>query len=194
MAKINGCVEYSKVLEEVIKYAKTNRKMLYVAWFDLQDAFGSVSHSLIQWILSHFHILESEAAYILDLYSKLTGKVKTKEWTSDIFKFLTGIFQGDPFSPIIFLMCFQPLLAYIQEQSDKGFTFRTHHIITLPFADDFNLFGSRLKTFQNSLMLSRTKQSLWASYLSPENAGPQQFVTANQPPVPFSSSTNKERK
>ena len=75
MAKINGCMEHTKVLEEMVNFARSNKKTLYSAWFDLQDAFGSVPHGLIEFILKLFHIPEAEAGYILDLYKKLSGAV-----------------------------------------------------------------------------------------------------------------------
>ena len=53
---INGCVEHVKVIQEVIQHAKANNKTAHVTWFDLIDAFGSLSHMLIPYVLSHYHL------------------------------------------------------------------------------------------------------------------------------------------
>ena len=78
--------------------------------------------------------------YIISLYGTLRGKIRTSEWVSEEFSFDKGVFQGDPLSPIIFLMCFNPILEDLRkfEESD-GYVLDGKPFITLPFADDFNL-------------------------------------------------------
>ena len=78
--------------------------------------------------------------YIISLYSCLRGKIRTSDWISEEFSFAKGVFQGDPLSPIIFLMCFNPILEDLKrfEESD-GYCLNGKPYISLPFADDFNL-------------------------------------------------------
>ena len=146
---INGCMEHIKVLQEVIQDAKANRKTVHISWFDLTDAFGSVSHDLIQFCLEHFHLPEAERKYIHSLYSQLSGKISTKDWISDVFRFLKGIFQGDPYSPSIFLVIFQPLIDFIQSHKDShGYQLGKSKVLTTPFADDFDLITNNLTKHQ----------------------------------------------
>ena len=69
----------------------------------------------------------------------------TKDWESNFFMFLRGVFQGDPYSGIIFLIVFNPLIEYIkQHRETHGYTLTTKDkgvksVVTTPFADDFNL-------------------------------------------------------
>ena len=70
MDGVNGCVEHVTVIQEIIQNATHNNKTVHNTWFDLEDAFGSVSHMLIP---------------ITSLYSKLEGQIKTKNLESDIF-------------------------------------------------------------------------------------------------------------
>ena len=44
---INGCIEHNAVLDEIVKDAKHKKKTVHMTFFDLEDAFGSVPHSLI---------------------------------------------------------------------------------------------------------------------------------------------------
>ena len=76
--------------------------------YDIQEAFGSVSHTLIPFVLKHYNVPENVIKYVEDLYSKLSGVVQTKQWSSIPFKFRRGVFQGDPYSPIICLVTFNP--------------------------------------------------------------------------------------
>ena len=42
--KISSSQDHNLVLGEILNHAKENSKNVYVTWFDLEDAFGSVSH------------------------------------------------------------------------------------------------------------------------------------------------------
>jgi hypothetical protein len=53
MNGINGCVEQVQVVQEVIQHAKSNHRTAHITWFDLVDAFGSLSHMLILHVLQH---------------------------------------------------------------------------------------------------------------------------------------------
>ena len=68
----------------------------------------------------------------------------TPDWETEMFKFLRGTFQGDPYSCAIFLIVFNPLIQYIKLQSERtGYRLETQQqqqfISTTPFADDFNI-------------------------------------------------------
>ena len=110
---INGCVEHVTVVQEIIQDAKYHKKTAYVTWFDLEDTFGSVSHILIPFVLNYYNFPTHITNYITNLYSKLQGKVIKQNWESDIFQFLKGVFQEDPF---IFLIIFNPIIKYINQQ------------------------------------------------------------------------------
>ena len=75
---INGCVEHVQVVQEVIQHAKANHKTVHLTWFDLIDAFGSLPHMLIPHVLQHYFIPTQIISYIVDIYSKLKGRIKTK--------------------------------------------------------------------------------------------------------------------
>ena len=54
MANINGCVEHTTLLQEIIQHSRKNNKTLHISSYDLQDAFGSISHDLIPITLKHY--------------------------------------------------------------------------------------------------------------------------------------------
>ena len=65
----------------------------------------------------------------MDLYSKLEGRVVTSEWETDLFEFKKGAFQGDPYSCVIFLVVFNPIIEYIKQNSEKcGYEIKTNNI------------------------------------------------------------------
>jgi hypothetical protein len=88
--------------------------MLHCTFFDLADAFGSVSHDFIKISLERLRFPPQIVSYFVNVYSQLNGLVLTKDWRSENFCFEKGFFQGDPSSPIIFLACFNPILEKLE--------------------------------------------------------------------------------
>ena len=154
---INGCVEHVMVVQETLQHAKLNKKTVHLTSFDCEDAFGSVPHMLIPHVMSHYFLPETIITYITSLYTKLQGKVCTKDWDTEIFRFLKGVFQGDPYSGVIFLIVFNPLIEHIKKHKEThGYSISTvkhgvKSVITTPFADDFNLITQN-KTMHQELV------------------------------------------
>ena len=57
---INGCIEHIQVLQQIIQDAKTKNKTVHISWYDLADAFVSVSHDLIPICLKYYNIPAQE--------------------------------------------------------------------------------------------------------------------------------------
>ena len=91
--------------------------------------------------------------YFSQLYSSCQAVVQTPSWRCDPFNFRCGVFQGDPLSPTIFLMVFNPVLLQLKNMEERyGYKLHTENqttsIITLPYADDFCLITRDLRTHQ----------------------------------------------
>ena len=82
---LSGCLDHNVIMQEVISHCKANKRTAHITFFDLEDAFGSVSHDLIPISLERMHIPENVRAYIVSLYKNLKGKLKTGVWVSDNF-------------------------------------------------------------------------------------------------------------
>lgn len=82
----------------------------------------------------------SICSYEENLYSNLQGNVRGPDWSSSSFQFKRGVFQGDPLSPIIFLLVFNPIIQFLKNfEESHGYNLEGERYITLPFADDFCL-------------------------------------------------------
>ncbi len=140
---INGCIEHTQIMHEILAHARNNNKTCHVTYFDLADAFGSVEHELIYLTMQRNGLPPVVIQYVKNLYSHLEGYVQGDEWSSEQFRFKKGVFQGDPWSPIIFLQTFNQILEYIKSiQNEYGYNLNGTKFISLPFADDFCLITS----------------------------------------------------
>ena len=80
---------------------------------------------LIHHVLVHYHLPDPIVNYITNIYSKLKGRVKTRDWESNVIEFLRGAFQGDPYSGVIFLIAFNQLIEHIKKYKEsQGYTIK----------------------------------------------------------------------
>ena len=124
-------------MEELIKHVRNKNLASHISFFDLADAFGSVPHDLILHTLKRNHFPQQVQEYFKGLYDVTKSKVMTKSFQSDPFSFKRGVTQGDPMSPIIFILTFQPIIDFILKNEDFGVMVGGERVITLPYADDF---------------------------------------------------------
>ena len=118
-----------------------------MTFIDLRNAFRSVPHKLISDMLHHIHVPAQIQEYVSHTYSKLTAEIHTDNWKSPPFQISTGVFQGDTHSPLLFLLSFNPIIAYIDHLPRCQSNYQTQQAFPLP-THTFMLSGMR-KTQRN---------------------------------------------
>ena len=136
-------------MEDINKDAKQKKRKAHVTFFDLEDAFGSVPHSLIDKTLEQNFIPENIRIYFHNLYTHAQTVTQSKPWKSDPFSFKRGVFQEKPIRPVIFLLLvFNPILQDLQNNSHTGYKLGHISYVTLSYADDFCLISKKKTTHQ----------------------------------------------
>jgi hypothetical protein len=136
-------MEHIASLTALIENARSVHSPLFVTFLDLANAFGSVSHQFIHDMLTLIQLPASITGYLHNLYSKLQAFVSTPLWNTDTFAIQRGVFQGDTISPIIFLLCFEPLVKLATQDPSKGYVPR----IAIPGSDSLPPVGSTIYLF-----------------------------------------------
>ena len=82
-------------------------------WLDLANAFGSVPHSFIAFVLSRYQVPAEWINLIMVYYHGMWGRVSMSTHKSHWVKIECGIFAGCTVSVIVFLACFNIFLEYL---------------------------------------------------------------------------------
>ena len=125
----------------MLQDAKRNGKPIVTTWLDLQNAYGTVPHNLIQFALEWYHVPEHIRKIIFNYYDELFIRVKTEDWTTDWIKCCTGVFQGCPLSCILFLAVFNLCLDLLDQSSHLGYRMSSSDLTSSAkaYADDLTL-------------------------------------------------------
>lgn len=118
---ISGCVEHTQALMEALQDAKRRKRDITVCWLDLANAFGSVSHNLIQFAGEWYHVPDSIRSIIHNYYDDLAVKISTENWITEKVSYEQGLFQGCPLSVVLFLMVFEICLDQLSAFEHLGY-------------------------------------------------------------------------
>ncbi|KAJ3581477.1 hypothetical protein NHX12_016599 [Muraenolepis orangiensis] len=86
-----GCLEHTGVVTQLIREARENMGNMSVLWFDLENAFGSIPHKLVQFTLTKHHVPSRCRDLIADYYSNFRMRVSSGAITSSWHKVEIGI-------------------------------------------------------------------------------------------------------
>lgn len=101
------CVNYL----EQIQTAKREKRDLHVVWLDLANAYGSVPHQLIAFVLDHLYIPENSKTMMSGYFQDLQMRFELRNLTSCWQSLEVGIAMGCSISPILFVAAFEVILS-----------------------------------------------------------------------------------
>uniref|UniRef100_A0A3B3W1G7 Reverse transcriptase domain-containing protein n=1 Tax=Poecilia latipinna TaxID=48699 RepID=A0A3B3W1G7_9TELE len=133
-----GCSTNLMLLDGVIRRAVRQKETLAVVFIDLARAFDSVSHKLIREVLARRKVDSGICDLISDAYSQTSSRVVTKRGRTRAIQLKVGVKQGDPMSPLLFNLCLDPLLTFLDLRG-SGYTLSGQRITALAYADDLVL-------------------------------------------------------
>ena len=164
IAGVDGCMEHSNMINEIIHDANRSRRNLYICSIDLKDAFGSIPHGYILHTLNEMNFPQEIQDIIEDSYCRSEAKIHIEGKVSKSFDIKRGVKQGCPVSPLIFNLCLNPLLTEV-DYTHEGYRLdETTKIVIQAYADDIVLFSEKreemediLQTVQEFLNYSKLK-------------------------------------
>ncbi|KAK3925266.1 Retrovirus-related Pol polyprotein from type-2 retrotransposable element R2DM [Frankliniella fusca] len=146
-----GCLEHNFILQQCIDEVKVSSRHLAVAWLDLRNAFGSVPHSVIFFILKQHGVHPGLISIIKDLYMNCTTTFSTLSGETRAVPMLSGVKQGDPLSPIVFNLAIELLIRAVNACNQEHFELFWKTAGCLAFADDLVLLAKNPTCLQRLL-------------------------------------------
>lgn len=158
---VAGCVEHTTMQWEMIKHAKSKQRQIVMAWLDLENAYGSMRHMLVQFALKWFHVPQKISELVFRYYESIFLKVVTDDWCSDYFHLGIGVPQGCTASTIIFDVGFQVVLdmwKWLTRDVSPCYRFNDVKIsVSCPtYADDVELVAEKPGDCQKSINAFQT--------------------------------------
>jgi len=131
---------------------------------DLKKAYDSVFWEVVQEILDGLHFPSLFITWIMACITTPTFTIQLNGRDHGSFKGKRGLRQGDPLSPLLFVLVMEYLSRLFQRATTKpGFKFhpqcRINKMVHMMFADDLIVFSAADRLTVHELMLAFEKFS-----------------------------------
>lgn len=152
------CIGQIISLHETIRNSQLKGKDTYVCFIDFQQAFDSVPHFPMMKAISDFGIRGKMFNLIKDIYTDSKCKVRLNDGKLTLeIPIKRGVKQGDPLSPILFIIFIDSLSKLIQSRCLGVNLGKGLNLSNLLYADDVSLCTHSTRKLQHILDLT----SLW---------------------------------
>ena len=135
-----GIFEQVFKLRSVIKDANENSKPAAVLFLDLKSAFDNIDRDAVFKMMDAYNVDKKYSTYIKTFYDNLDYYVSSKNKHTELRKWGKGLLQGCSLSPLLFTMCMNYALTYLNKTSLNAngyqFTETDSKILFLAFMDD----------------------------------------------------------
>lgn len=147
-------------VQEILNvFHKSTNKIDWCALkLDMKKAYERIEWDFLWAILQSFGFSPLWISWVKEYVTNVSYSIKVNGHTSDWFKSSRGMWQGDPLSPYLFIICMEVFIrqlsiAAFNPKSGLGFKIhpKTMNIPALLFADDSLLFCKASATAYSSL-------------------------------------------
>ena len=124
---------------------------MHAIYIDISKAFNSIQHWHIEEVLKYYKINPKLIAAIMNFLENRRARLKINSQVIEWFKVTQGTPQGDSISPLLFLMCINPIIEYINQKREGYKLNKWMKISILAYANNIVLIGSSRKEIKKTL-------------------------------------------
>ena len=124
---------------------------VHIAFIDFTKAFDGISRDALFKLLMKYDISSRMLKVIMNMYSKMSSKVRTNAGESENFPQAKGLMQGECLSPTLFACYINRLEKKINAIKEMGVTMNGQKISLLIYADDLVLINRSSDGLQKGL-------------------------------------------
>ena len=136
----NHIQKFKYIYEDIIS---SENRHAHIWLLDFNKAFDRVSHTYLRRVLQKFNIGPRMSNILLLITTQQYAKIRINNYESGIIPLEQGTRQGNPVSPLLFNLCLEPFLYYLQQQL-QGYALSyypfSQNYKLLAYADDLTLF------------------------------------------------------
>lgn len=147
-----SCEGHIYTLMDIFEDAKINDAELHALFIDLKKAFDTFPHWMAGEIFKNYHFPQEFCDIIDSLYKNLSCNIVTDIGQIDNIPILKGTRQGDPLSPLIWILFLDPLLHWLNH-NNLGYKINKSNksLKNLAWCDDLVFLSSDRKDIENQL-------------------------------------------
>ena len=124
----------------VVEEIRKKQRSITITLLDLKNAFGEVSHNLIETTLKYHHIPDSIIDMIKLIYADFYTSITIDDFITPFIPVKNGVLQGDCVSPLLFNLVVNTFIRYIEKDHFEQLGYKYFQYLVpkhwMQFADD----------------------------------------------------------
>ena len=135
------------IIESIKNYYKSRKLDHYITFLDFEKAYDRIEHHYLLDVLKKFNFGNYIVNMIKILYQSQRSQLMINGYLTKPIYNSRGVRQGDPLSPLLFILALEPLAINLNANQELGIPIpqSSTRQTNLMFADDTTLFSSSLK-------------------------------------------------
>ena len=101
--------------DHVLEYAKRNNRFGILVAIDFEKAFDSLNRAFLVKVLQKFNFGTYFLQWIRTFYTNISSCVLNNGFATNFFSVSRGVRQGDPLSPLLFILSLEILACFIRQ-------------------------------------------------------------------------------
>ena len=134
---------------------------LYCFFFDYEKAFDKINRSFLWQKLLVENVSSKFVSALRSMYTVVKSCVRYRFSTSSFFNSYNGLKQGDPSSPLLFMLFINDIVQNINVGLDKIFTIDELQLFLMLYADDAVVFAKSPEVLQSILADIESYCNIW---------------------------------
>ncbi len=125
------------LIRDLIDLVNKNEEEAAFLFIDQEKAFDRVNHKILYKVLEKFGFGESFINWIKTIYLDASTRLSINGFLTDPIPLLSGVRQGCPLSPLLFVMVIELLALQLRNNPNiVGFTVSNEKVVSSHYADD----------------------------------------------------------
>jgi ribonuclease HI len=143
-----------QIIRNTIDDAKLNKKDLFIAQLDVQQAYDSVPFEALRKCMERIKLPQGFINLILNMHKQRHIIINTAYGNTDEFNPTKGLPQGNNISTVLWNIFYDPLTCRLESET-SGYIYDTINakITSITYADDLHLINSQIEEIHTQLAL-----------------------------------------